>query len=389
VARRVALLGAHGHGASHLRNIARLATAGRVELVGVADPRPPDDDQRAQLPAGAAWIDDAESLVRTTRPDVTVVCTPIALHLRHALAAANTGSHVLLEKPPTSTLADFHVLIDAVQSRGVACQVGFQGFGSQALGVLVDAVRAGELGTVTSIGVLGEWVRPPGYFTRSAWAGRREVDGVPTLDGAVTNPFAHGLAAALAIDGSSGEADIVSVETSLFHANAMETDDTSTVRVLTRRGTVVTIGVTLCAPDPREPRLFVHGTQGHAELAYTEDSLSLTTGSASREVQAGRADLLENLLDHLDACGTPLLAPLREFGAFMAVVEEVRQAPPARLIPTRWVAEAADGSGALTVPGIQQALRRCIDDSRLLEEAGPEWAVRATPAQPPAVGHHP
>jgi predicted dehydrogenase len=199
---------------------------------------------------------------------------------------------------------------------------------------------------------------------------------VPTLDGAVTNPFAHGLAAALALEGSTDEGDVLSVEAALFHANPVETDDTSSVRVHTRRGTVVTVAVTLCAAEPREPRLLVRGTRGSAELVYTEDLLRTSGAAGTREVRTGRTDLLENLLDHLDD-GTPLLAPLHDAAAFMAVVEQVRLAPPARQVPPPWVVPAADGTGALTIPGVDAALRACVDGSLLLSETGVEWAQRA------------
>ena len=39
---RVALVGVHGFGESHLANLARLGKAGVLELVAVADPNPPE-----------------------------------------------------------------------------------------------------------------------------------------------------------------------------------------------------------------------------------------------------------------------------------------------------------------------------------------------------------
>src|SRR5690606_36138572 len=38
---RVALIGTHGFGGSHLRNLERLRSAGTAELIGVADPQEP------------------------------------------------------------------------------------------------------------------------------------------------------------------------------------------------------------------------------------------------------------------------------------------------------------------------------------------------------------
>jgi hypothetical protein len=61
----------------------------------------------------------------------------------------------------------------------------------------------------------------------------------------------------------------------------------------------------------------------------------------------------------------------------MAVVEQVRLAPPARQVPPPWVVPAADGTGALTIPGVDAALRACVDGSLLLSETGVEWAQRA------------
>lgn len=43
-AARVALVGVHGFGTHHLRNLERLQAAGVVELVAVADPQPPEAD---------------------------------------------------------------------------------------------------------------------------------------------------------------------------------------------------------------------------------------------------------------------------------------------------------------------------------------------------------
>jgi len=57
-AARVAVVGIHGHGASHVRNAARLAQAGRAELVAVADPRGGGD-----LPPGVRVFDGLDELL--------------------------------------------------------------------------------------------------------------------------------------------------------------------------------------------------------------------------------------------------------------------------------------------------------------------------------------
>lgn len=58
---RVALVGAYGYGASHLRRIGELVEQGVAELCAVADPRPPSA-RVAALP-DAPWYSSLEGLL--------------------------------------------------------------------------------------------------------------------------------------------------------------------------------------------------------------------------------------------------------------------------------------------------------------------------------------
>ena len=99
---KVALVGAHGHGASHLRRIADLVDKGVVDLSAVADPRPPDAS--AAAPPDAPWYSSLEELLASevTTPDIVVLSTPLPTHLALAERALRAGCDVLLEKPPTA-----------------------------------------------------------------------------------------------------------------------------------------------------------------------------------------------------------------------------------------------------------------------------------------------
>src|SRR5690242_2408494 len=121
----VMLVGAYGHGRGHLEHLAALAAAGRIRLAGVVDVRPLDEHQRSL--AGDALIDtDAGRAIAAARPAVVVISTPMHTHADLARLAFRAGAHVLLEKPPTPTLADFDRLLADQRAAGVACQVGFQ-----------------------------------------------------------------------------------------------------------------------------------------------------------------------------------------------------------------------------------------------------------------------
>ncbi len=154
---RVVVAGVNGYGRNHLENVRRLAAAGRAELAGVCDIRPPSG---LDVPASA----DLAALVRETGAEVAVIATPIHTHAPLAVAALRAGAHVLLEKPPAPSVAEFETISAAVAETGLACQIGFQSLGSEAIPAARDVL--GE--PIRAIGVAGSWTRPLGYYTRSA-----------------------------------------------------------------------------------------------------------------------------------------------------------------------------------------------------------------------------
>ncbi|GAA2892187.1 hypothetical protein GCM10010517_56670 [Streptosporangium fragile] len=318
---RVVLAGAHGHGWWHLANLRRLSAAGLVELAGVCDVRPVDG-----LPAGVEFSDDGDlaGLIKRVRAEVTILCTPIHTHADLAEQALHAGSHILLEKPPAATYADYERIAATVRETGLACQVGFQSLGSAAVPAIRKMVADGAIGKVTGIGAAGAWERPYSYYSRVPWAGRREIGGVPVVDGVLTNPLAHATATALAVSG----AEVADVEVELYRANEIEADDTSCARMRMDDGTTVTVAVSLCADRRHEPYLIVHGETGRIRLTYTEDRVEFDGTS----VVHPRTDLLENLVAHLRR-GTGLLVPLERTAGFMRVLEAVRLAPAPRRIP--------------------------------------------------------
>jgi predicted dehydrogenase len=376
---RVVLLGVHGHGQWHLANVIRLSGEGRTELVGVADPRPPTPAMREAAGADVLWSADAATLIAQARPDVTIVCTPIPMHLQHARLAMQAGSHVLLEKPPTPTWADFVTLSEEVAASARACQVGFQGLGSDLVSSVADDLASGRIGAVRAIGVFGAWVRDRAYFTRAPWAGHRVVDG------AVTNPFAHGVAAALRLDGSQEADQVTGIECELFHAHDIESDDTSTVRIHTARGTTITVAVTLCASDEQEPRVIVRGDRGTAEVSYTRDCVAWDVQGQRVGQSGARTDLLENLLDHIDDRAVALMVPLSAAAGFMSVLEAIRLAPdPRRIDPAHIRCLGTGPAGRLVLPGIESVLLECVSRGALLSELAVPWALQ--PAASGSVG---
>jgi predicted dehydrogenase len=370
---KIAVVGIHGHGSSHLRRVADLETRGLARLSAVVDPREPDD-------APASWfanLGDLLSADADALPDVVVLSTPIHTHLPLARAAMEAGIDVLLEKPTTASLAEHAELVAVAERTGRLCQVGFQTFGSHALPAVVDMIARGEVGQVTGIGAIGTWVRTAAYWARSPWAGRRRMGDRAVVDGVVTNPLAHAVATALWVGGARASTDIAYVNTDLWRANPIEADDTSSLRAVGTDGTRYGFGLTLCAAERTPARVLVLGTEGEIELEYEHDVVRLRTGRVVAEKQYGRTDLLENLLRA--RTGERLLCDVRDTGAFMQVLEAVRTAPDPAPIGDAYV-DWADGLAA--APGISGTQGNPEGDSRhpVVHDVA-EWCDRAAREQ--------
>jgi predicted dehydrogenase len=379
---RIALVGVHGFGTHHLRNLERLGAQGVVELVAVADPHPPADGALPDSTAVHANLD--ELLAGNHRPDVIIVATPIQTHAPLALSVLASAADLYLEKPPVASMKDFLRLQEAASAAGRSVQIGFQSLGSHALATL-EKLANGEaaeelpgIGTLKGISATGRWVRDRAYYKRSRWAGKRSLDGVDVVDGVATNPLAHAIATALRIAGARHAEDLASVETDLYRANDIEADDTSVIRMRTANGLPITCALTLCAAESVEPYVTLHGTEGTAVFHYTEDRVTVRTEAAETTHTFGRDDLTENLLHHLSE-GTALLSPLDHSGAFMRVLEAIRTAEAPALIPTDSVDWVGTGDQAHTViPQIEDILERATRAHATFSELGLAWALPDT-----------
>lgn len=268
-------------------------------------------------------------------------------------------------------------MADGVREAGVACQIGFQSFGSHAVPAIRELVRTGAIGTVQGFGAAGAWVRDDAYYRRAPWAGRRRIGDTDVVDGVLTNPLAHAVATALALAGDGTAEEVAAIETQLFRANDIEADDTSCLRITTTGGVPVTVAVTLCAERADEPYVIVHGDRGRITFWYKQDRVLVQrAGRGPEEVVHGRTDLLRNLVDHL-AHGTALLVPPHRTGAFMRVVEAVRTAPEPTALPAdAWYTEpatAATGRRRI-VRGIDALVAAGADTLTLFSELGAPWA---------------
>jgi predicted dehydrogenase len=124
----------------------------RAKLLGVhrltvaVDADPEKAQALAALHPGAAGLIDWRAAVSRADVDAVLVCTPNHLLAPVAIAAAEAGKHVLVEKPGARNAAELAPLADAAQRAKVTVKVGFNHRFHPAFLKAREYVDAGALG---------------------------------------------------------------------------------------------------------------------------------------------------------------------------------------------------------------------------------------------------
>ncbi len=88
------------------------------------------------------------------RIEAVYVATPHQFHCAHAVALAQAGKHIILEKPMALTLADCDAIIDAAERAGVYLIVGHTHAFDPAVRAMARIVASGQLGP---LGMIAAW----------------------------------------------------------------------------------------------------------------------------------------------------------------------------------------------------------------------------------------
>ena len=74
---------------------------------------------------GIGLYDSYEQALKHDGVDIVSVCTPQYLHAENTIAAAESGMHVVIEKPIANSLEEIRAMRDAVRVAGVKTVVSF------------------------------------------------------------------------------------------------------------------------------------------------------------------------------------------------------------------------------------------------------------------------
>jgi len=128
---------------------------------------------------GIQVFDSLESAL-AEKPQVALICNPSSLHIPAALACAQAGCDLFLEKPVSSSMERVPELTDAVKKNRRVVMVGYQLRFHPCIQGLQEIVRSGLLGRLLAVrAVVGEYLPAwhPYEDYRQTYAARADLGG--------------------------------------------------------------------------------------------------------------------------------------------------------------------------------------------------------------------
>lgn len=257
---RFAVLGAGMIGAVHARALAELADT--AELAVIADV---DAAKAAGMagPFGAEHTSDVAAMLARPDIDAVSICTPSGRHAEHAVAALEAGKHVVIEKPIDVSLAAADRIIDAERRTGRTVAVISQHRFDKSSEKVLESVRSGHLGTITSAIASHAWWRGQSYYDSGDWRGTWELDG----GGATMNQTVHTINLMVTTLGTPIE---VFAYTGCLAHERIEVEDTAVAVVRFASGALGMIHGTTAAYPGLDASLRIFGSKGSAVISNDE-----------------------------------------------------------------------------------------------------------------------
>src|SRR5262245_143517 len=137
------------HSSSYRRVLDHFPELGIAPRLVAASDISPDPRAHAGRIGFERTTDDWRAVIEDPAVDLVSVTVPNALHREVAVAAAEAGKHVWVEKPAGRGAADTEAVLDAVRRSGCINGVGFCYRFAPAIAHARELIAAGELGDIT------------------------------------------------------------------------------------------------------------------------------------------------------------------------------------------------------------------------------------------------
>lgn len=215
-------------------------------------------EQLSELYGGTVH-ETLEDLLDDPEVDVVSICTPSGAHMDPAVAAANAGKHVIIEKPLEITLKRCDAIIQACEKNKVSLSVIFPSRFHRSSQLLKKAIDSGRFGTLSLGDAYVKWFRTQEYYDSGAWRGTWELDG----GGALMNQAIHCVDL---LTWLMGPVQQLTAQTATLAHERIEVEDVATASLRFENGALGVIEATTAAFPGALKKIEIHGSTGSAVI---------------------------------------------------------------------------------------------------------------------------
>jgi len=228
-------------------------------LVACFDTRAEAADKLAQQYPGCKPYHHLETFLAEKSIDIVTIGTPSGAHLDPAIAAAEAGKHVIVEKPLEITLERCHQIIAACNKNKVHLATIFHSRFHDSSLALKAAIDASRFGRLTLGDAIVKWYRTQEYYDSGAWRGTWELDG----GGALMNQAIHTIDL---LTWLMGPVEEVTAHTALLAHERIDVEDTAVATLKFANKALGTIVGTTASYPGYLKRVEISGSTGSAIL---------------------------------------------------------------------------------------------------------------------------
>lgn len=385
---KLAMIGAGGYAYELIKRIWEIPD--QIKLVAVSsDPLRKSTGRDECLVRGVAVYDDVDSLIENVKGKVDVIFIPSPIHTHFVVTkkCMDAGFDVFLEKPPIAAIQELDELIRYAANLGKIVPVAFQYLHSDILQELKKRIVQNRYGPVKRVRAMAGWPRFDTYYTRSQWAGKLRVAGHWVLDGTINNPLAHMLADELYLASATpGKmAQPATVQAELYRGHDIESEDTSSLRIITDQGVEILFNASLCSEAKMDPSVVIECEK--AKIEYVGFCKAVITPEKGEiEIINDTSEKRINMLRRLAKCyetGESYPVTLETCRPFTLTVNGAFDSCglPHSISPqylTNFEQNEPNGDSVKTVINdIDCTLKSAHENGKLFSEVGAVWAKKS------------
>ncbi len=143
-----ALIGAGIFGERHAQALSRHPS---VDFIAVCDLNGERAKQIAEKYNARGYTTDFKELLSNPEIEAVSIATPDHLHREVAVAFAEAGKHLLVEKPLATSVEDAEAITEAARKNGIKLMVDFHNRVNPPMVNARDAIQRGDIGTPTYV----------------------------------------------------------------------------------------------------------------------------------------------------------------------------------------------------------------------------------------------